>query len=217
MAADALRSAAVSRGVRLEIVTVIWMAAEAVLALGAGIAARSVLLTAFGVDSIVELISGVVVLRRLSVEAGRADAGGVERLERWATRISAALLVLLCMYVVATSAAGLLLRLKPEGSLLGLLTAAAAVVAMPLLAVAKTRVNRVIGSPSLRADIAESVTCAYMAAVTLVGIALSTFLGLWWIQYLGALALLIWLVPETREALEAASGKGHEHENTKAG
>jgi divalent metal cation (Fe/Co/Zn/Cd) transporter len=206
VAAGAQRSAAVSRGVRLEILTIIWMAAEGILALAAGIAARSVLLTAFGVDSIVELISGVVVLRRLSVEAGRAEADSVQRLERSATRISAVLLVLLCMYVVATSGAGLLLRLKPEGSLLGVLTAAAAVIAMPLLALAKSRANRVIGSPSLRADIAESVTCAYMAAVTLGGIALSTFLGLWWIQYLGALALLIWLVPETREALEQARG-----------
>jgi divalent metal cation (Fe/Co/Zn/Cd) transporter len=213
MAAGALRATAVSRGVRLEIVTVVWMAAEAALALTAGIVARSVLLTAFGVDSIVELISGVVVLRRLSIEAGRGAAAGLERLERWATRISAVLLVLLCVYVVVTSVAGLLLRLKPDGSLLGILTAAAAVVAMPLLAIAKTRVNRVINSPSLRADIAESVTCAYMAAVTLGGIALSTLLGLWWIQYLGALALLIWLVPETREALEAARGEGHDHEN----
>lgn len=208
MAVDALRATALSRGVRLEILTVIWMAAEGILALAAGIMAGSVLLTAFGLDSIIELLSGVVVLRRLFVEAGRAAPDSVAKTEGLATRISAALLVLLCIYVVGTSAAGLALQVKPEGSLLGVLVAAAAVVAMPLLALAKTRVNKVINSASLRADIAESITCAYMAAVTLAGIAVSTFLGLWWIQYLGALALLIWLVPETKEALVEARG-GH--------
>jgi divalent metal cation (Fe/Co/Zn/Cd) transporter len=81
---------------------------------------------------------------------------------------------------------------------------------MPLLALAKRRANREIGSASLRADIAETITCAYLAAITLVGIALSSLLGFWWLQYIAAVALLIWLVPETREALEAAAGGRHE-------
>jgi divalent metal cation (Fe/Co/Zn/Cd) transporter len=113
-------------------------------------------------------------------------------------------LILLCVYVVATSVVGLATALKPEGSILGLAVAAVAVVVMPLLAAAKSRVNRIIESTALRADIAETATCAYLAGVTLAGIALSTFLGLWWAQYVAALALLIWLVPETREALESA-------------
>lgn len=177
------------------------MAAEAALALGAGIAARSVLLTAFGADSVVELLSGIVLLRRLSVEARGAPSEQVDRLEHRTARLSAALLIVLCAYVVLTSVAGLLLRLKPEGSVLGVAVTAVAVIAMPLLAWAKTRANRTIGSPSLRADIAETVTCAYMAGVTLAGLAASMALGVWWLQYVAALALLIWLIPETREAI----------------
>lgn len=179
------------------------MAAEAVLAIGAGIAARSVLLTAFGSDSVVELLSGIILLRRLQVEATGAAASRVVRLERATTRISAALLVLLCVCVVVISVAGLAASLKPEGSLLGIAVAAAALVVMPLLAAAKSRANQVIASPSLRADIAESVTCAYMAGVTLAGLGLSMVFGLWWIQYIATLALLIWLIPETREAFES--------------
>jgi divalent metal cation (Fe/Co/Zn/Cd) transporter len=201
---DVTRGLALRRGVLLEQVTVVWMLAEAVLALGAGIAARSVLLTAFGVDSIVELLSGAVLLRRLSLEAGGAPVEGVERLEKRTEQISAILLVVLCAYVVLTSAAGLLLSVKPEGSALGLVVSAAAVIGMPVLAYAKSRANRTIGSASLRADIAESVTCAYMAAVTLAGLAASMLFGVWWIQYIAALGLLVWLVPETREAIEAA-------------
>jgi divalent metal cation (Fe/Co/Zn/Cd) transporter len=75
---------------------------------------------------------------------------------------------------------------------------------MPVLAYAKRRVNRILDSASLRADIAETVSCAYLAAVTLAGLGLSILFGWWWAQYVAAFALLIWLVPETREAIEAA-------------
>jgi divalent metal cation (Fe/Co/Zn/Cd) transporter len=204
------------RGVRLEAVTVAWMIAEAVLAIGAGIMARSVLLTAFGFDSVIELLSGVVLLRRLTFEARGQSPERIKSMERSTTRVSGILLVLLCIYVIVSSGAGLVAGLKPEGSVLGIAVAAAALVVMPLLALAKSRANRQIGSASLRADIAETITCAYMAVVTLAGIALSSWLGLWWLQYIAAIALLIWLVPETREALEAAGGGhvDHEHNST---
>jgi divalent metal cation (Fe/Co/Zn/Cd) transporter len=210
VATTAARGAAIERGIRLEVVTIAWMIAEALLAIGAGIAARSVLLTAFGFDSVVELLSGIVLWRRLKFEAQGRSRDGIERMERTAARISGVLLILLCAYIVATSLGGLLLGLKPEGSILGIAVSGAALVVMPLLALAKRRANREIGSASLRADIAETITCAYLAAITLVGIALSSLLGFWWLQYVAAVALLIWLVPETREALEAAAGGRHE-------
>jgi divalent metal cation (Fe/Co/Zn/Cd) transporter len=210
LATTAARGAAIERGIRLEVVTIAWMIAEALLAIGAGIAARSVLLTAFGFDSVVELLSGIVLWRRLKFEAQGRSRDGIERMERTAARISGVLLILLCAYIVATSLGGLLLGLKPEGSILGIAVSGAALVVMPLLALAKRRANREIGSASLRADIAETITCAYLAAITLVGIALSSLLGFWWLQYVAAVALLIWLVPETREALEAAAGGRHE-------
>jgi divalent metal cation (Fe/Co/Zn/Cd) transporter len=198
------RSAAVALGIRLEVATVVWMAAEAAIALIAGLIARSVLLATFGFDSVIELMSGLVLLWRLSAESRGAGVERVERAEHMTARASAVLLLALCAFVVVSSAVGLLAGVKPEGSLLGIGVAAVAIVAMPALAFGKSRANRIIGSASLRADIAETVTCAYMAGVTLVGVALSMALGLWWVQYLFALALLIWLVPETREALEAA-------------
>jgi divalent metal cation (Fe/Co/Zn/Cd) transporter len=180
------------------------MVAEAIIAVGAGIVAKSVLLTAFGFDAVVELLSGIVLLQLLASEAGGADSGRVERLERTTTRISAVLLVLLCAYVVLTSVAGLAIGIKPDPSPIGLGVAAVALVAMPLLARAKRGVNRVINSASLRADIAETISCAYLAAITLAGLGLSMALGWWWAEYVAAFALLIWLVPETREAMEAA-------------
>ena len=187
------RAQAVRRGVRLEALTIAWMLIEGTVAIGAGVAARSVLLTAFGIDSVIELLSGLALYRRLT---------GSESLERQTVRLSAVLLLALCGYVVVSSLAGLALGLRPEGSVAGLAVSAAAIVAMPLLARAKARVNQVLQSPSLRADIAETVSCAYLAAVTLAGLLLSMVWGLWWAQYVAAVALLLWLVPETKEAFE---------------
>src|SRR5437868_15185149 len=202
---DLARSAALRRGVRLEVVTIAWMFVEAIVALGAGIAARSVLLTAFGVDSVVELLSGIVLYRRLAGESTGMPTGEVDRLEARAVRISAVLLVLLCAYVVLSSVAGAAFRLTPSPSIACVVVSAAAVVAMPLLARAKRAVNRVIESPSLRADIAETISCAYLAGVTLAGLGVSLLTGWPWAQYVAALALLVWLIPEAREALEDRS------------
>jgi len=87
---------------------------------------------------------------------------------------------------------------------LGVLVAAAAVLVMPILAWRKRRANAIIDSAALRADIAETITCAYMAAATLVGAALNLVAGWWWAEYVAALALLVFVVMETREAIEAA-------------
>ncbi len=199
-----MREAALRAGVRLEFATVAWMAVEAVLAIGAGIAGRSVLLTAFGFDSVIELISGGTLLWRLSSESRGASAERIEAVERRATWISAVLLALLCLYLVGVGLVGLATRLRPEGSALGVGVAAAAVVVMPLLAWRKRRVNVTLDSSALRADIAETITCAYLAAATLAGTALNLFAGLWWAEYAAALVLLIFIGMETREACDAA-------------
>jgi divalent metal cation (Fe/Co/Zn/Cd) transporter len=180
------------------------MAIESVLAIGAGIAARSVLLTAFGFDSVIELVSGGTLLWRLSSEARGASSERMENVERRATQISAVLLALLCVYLVGVGLAGLVATLRPEGSAVGVGVAAAAVVVMPLLAWRKRRVNVTLGSSALRADIAETITCAYMATATLAGAALNLISGLWWAEYVAALVLLIFIGMETKEAIESA-------------
>jgi divalent metal cation (Fe/Co/Zn/Cd) transporter len=198
------RRAALRAGVRLEVVTVVWMAFEAVLAIGAGIADRSVLLTAFGLDSIIELLSGVTLLWWLSSEARGAGTSRKEGMERRAITISAVLLVLLCAYLVLVGVGCLVARVHPDASPLGVAVSASAVIAMPILAWRKRRVNAAIGSAALRADIAETVTCAYMAAATLAGVGLNLIAGWWWAEYVAALALLVFIGVETREAVEAA-------------
>jgi divalent metal cation (Fe/Co/Zn/Cd) transporter len=193
------KGAALRTGFRLEVFTVVWMLVEAALAIGAGIAARSVLLTGFGFDSVIELLSGVTLLWRLSSRATQ-----IEGVERRATQISAVLLVLLCTYLLFFGLGGLVVGLRPEGSVVGVVVAAAAVLVMPMLAWRKRQANLIIGSAALRADIAETITCAYMAGATLAGAGLNLIFGWWWAEYAGALALLVFVLMETKEAIEAA-------------
>src|SRR5579884_70593 len=136
MTAEA-RAADIRRGVHIEVVTVIWMVIEAAVSLGAGIVAGSILLTAFGLDSLIELISGSVLLWRLSVEVQGGDEERVERVERVATRVVAATLALLCLYVLLSAGYGLATRSRPESSPVGIGVSLAAVAVMPFLAMRK--------------------------------------------------------------------------------
>jgi divalent metal cation (Fe/Co/Zn/Cd) transporter len=207
MAQDPYRLAALRDGVRVEALSVAWMALEAAIAIGAGILARSVLLTTFGLDSVIELISGGLLIWRLGAEARASDIPRMEAVERRASWIAALLLLVLCGYVLATSIAGLLTHLAPEPSWPGLGIAAAAVILMPLLAWRKRRLNVVIGSPALRADVSETITCAAMALITLVGVALGSWGGWWWAEYVAALVLLLFIGHEAGEAIaEARAG-----------
>jgi divalent metal cation (Fe/Co/Zn/Cd) transporter len=184
---DAVRS-----GTRAEIATIVWMAAEAALAIAAGVRARSVLVMAFGFDSVIEMVSGILLLLRLRQAVP----------EHRARRIAAFLLGALCVYVAASIAFGLVYRIHPEQSLLALVVTSGAVVAMPLLAMWKRRVNATLQSAALRTDIAETIACAWISAIVLGAIVLNRFVHAWWIEYLASGILLLWLIRETKEAFE---------------
>jgi divalent metal cation (Fe/Co/Zn/Cd) transporter len=188
---------------RVEILTLVWMVLEAIVAIGSGLAAGSALLIAFGLDSLIELASAGLLLWRLGSESKSGNLARVEQIEQRATWVSRGLLTLLCLYVLAGIVIGLIWRIEPEASFGGIVVSIGALTAMPLLAVAKRRINVGLDSPSLRADIAESVTCAYMAGTVLVGLAFNAILGWWWAEYFAAAVFLYWLISETREAFEA--------------
>ncbi|GAC1324773.1 MAG: cation transporter [Chloroflexota bacterium] len=204
MTAEAARKNGLRSGVRLEVFTVTWMVLEAAVALGAGIVARSFLLTAFGVDSVIELVSGSILLWRLSLESRGGDVERVDDAEHRATWFVAVTLGLLCLYVLGTSVYGLATQSKPDSSLVGILISLGAVVVMPYLGISKRRVASRIQSDALRGDAAESFTCGYMAATVLIGLALNTLVHWWWAEDIAALVFLFWLVGETREAFEEA-------------
>jgi divalent metal cation (Fe/Co/Zn/Cd) transporter len=198
------RAARVRTGIWVEVVTVLWMIAEAVISLGAGVIAGSALLIAFGIDSVIELVSGATLLWRLTIEARGEDEERVERAERRAVWIVAISLVLLCLYVLGTAIFGLVSRAHPESSVAGIIISAAAVIAMPLLGLTKRRLAASLDSAALRGDAASSFTCGYMAGAVLLGVGLNALFHWWWVEAVASLLFLFWLIGETREALEEA-------------
>ena len=201
---ETTRAEQVRQGVNVERLTILWMVIEMGISIGAGIAARSVLLIAFGVDSLIELVSGGILLWRLSVEARGGNIERVERAEQRAIRIVALALGLLCVYVLLSAGFELITHARPEASFWGIGISAAAVLFMPYLAMRKRRIAKRLHSEALEGDATSSITCAFMAGTVLLGLALTTFFGWWWAEDSAALLFLVWLGRETWEAIEEA-------------
>src|SRR5579884_2139833 len=191
-------------GIWIELVTVVWMIVEAGVAISVGFATRSVSLQGFGIDSIVELIAGGILLWRLLVEQRGESLEHIEQAERRASWVTAISLFALAIYIIGDSALTFLTRTRPQASWWGVGLAVAAAIIMPLLWQGKLRVARRIGSAALKADAACSVTCAYMSLTLLVGLVFNRVFGWWWADALAALALVYFIVREGWEALEEA-------------
>lgn len=188
----------------LTYVTLAWMTVEGAAALILGRASRSLLLEAFGIDSIVEMVSAGVLLWRLRVEAGgRADEATVEAVERRASRLVGYTLYVLAAYVVLNSAYGLFLAhcvTDTHESAWGILIGLVAKIGMPILAGFKLKVAARLNSRALRADAMEAITCGYLSVVLMVGLAATRLFGWWWLDSVASLALIPFLIKEGREA-----------------
>jgi divalent metal cation (Fe/Co/Zn/Cd) transporter len=193
------RAALIGQAFRLEWLTVGWMTIEAVVALIAAWTAGSILLAAFGLDSLIELASAGVLLWRLSVEL-RRGAEFSEDTERLASRIAGGLLFALAGYVILAAGWSLYIGRDPDFSWIGFVLALAAIPAMRYLAMRKIAVAEKIGSRALRADAMEAVTCGWLSFAVVLGLAAHWAIGAWWIDSVASLAVVWLLVKEGREA-----------------
>ena len=205
---QSIRAGNVRQGVWIELATIGWMIVEASVALAVGFATASVSLQGFGIDSIIELISGGVLLWRLLVEQRGGSVESVEQAERRASWVTAIALFALALYIVGDSAISLFTRSHAQASWWGIALAIAAALIMPLLWRGKLHIARQINSAALKADAMCSVTCAYMSVTLLAGLLLRALFGWWWADPLAALVLVYFIVREGREALhEARTGE----------
>jgi len=199
--ADA-RAVLLRRGAALEVLTVSYNAVEGLVAIAAGLGAGSVALTAFGIDSVIEVASGVVLWWRLRAELGAARVGPA--VEARAARWAGVLLLALAAYIVAESGRRLLTGDRPGESVAGIVLMVLSLIVMPLLARAKLRLAASLGSRALRADAHETIVCAWLSATTLLGLGLNAALGWWWADPVAALAMVPLI---TREGLEVWRGE----------
>ncbi len=175
------------------------------MAVTAGLAAGSVALTVFGIDSVIEVTSGALLWWRFRAELGLAPLGPI--VERRAARGAGLLLMALATYILVDSTRLLLTSTRPQASAIGIALTTLSLVVMPLLARAKLRLASILVSRALRADAHETLVCAWLSATTLLGLAFNAILGWWWADPLAALAMLPIII---REGFEAWKTEEHQ-------
>jgi divalent metal cation (Fe/Co/Zn/Cd) transporter len=186
----------------LEWLTIAWMVIEAAVALWSGYVAHSITLLAFGLDSVIELVSAGVLVWRLRIELRHGQSFS-EEAERYASKIGGALLFALAAYVVVSAAWSLWTQRGEEFSIPGLLVAVVAIPTMYFLAKRKITIAEKIGSRALRADAVESITCGWLSVMVVVGLVAQYVSGAWWVDSVTSLGIVWFLIKEGREAWAA--------------
>lgn len=197
MAAELAAIQSIEKRVRvIQALTIAWMSVEFVVSLVAAWRAHSPALFAFSGDSIVELLSAIMVWWRFR--------SGNENAEQWAARVAGVLLFAVAGFVVLGSVMTFLGYSEARPSYLGIGVLIAAAVLMPLLAKEKRRLSSKTGSAALRADASESALCGYMSIIALVGLVLNSVWHITWADPVAALLIVPLVV---REGWEAVQGK----------
>lgn len=194
------RPAFVRRGQRLEYFTIVYNVLEGLISLVAGFFAGSISLVGFGLDSRIEVTSGVAVLWRLHHDLNPSRR---EEVERTTLRIVGACFIALALYILCDTGKALILHEAPERSIPGILIATLSVVVMPLLARAKRRVAIKISSAAMQADSRQTDFCMYLSAILLGGLLVNALFGWWWADPVAALMMVPIIAKEGLESLRA--------------
>jgi divalent metal cation (Fe/Co/Zn/Cd) transporter len=203
------RTVLIQQAFRLEWLTVSWMVIEALVAIGSGVIAGSLTLTAFGLDSVIELVSASVLIWRLTEELRRAEEFS-RHVERIAGRSGGALLFVLAAYIILGAAWSLWTHHAGEFSVTGLIVAAVAMPIMYMLARRKVNLAGQLGSRAMRADAIESMTCGWLSLVVVVGLLANLLFPAWWIDPVTSLSIVWFVVKEGREAWSGEDCCSHE-------
>jgi divalent metal cation (Fe/Co/Zn/Cd) transporter len=172
-----------------------WHFVEFAIAIAAGVAASSIALVGFGIDSLIESVAGFVLLWRFG--ASRAHS---ESAERRAQQLIAVSFYVLAAYVGFEAVRTLIAGNHPDASWVGIGLAAVTAPTMPLLATAKRRIGNKLGSSATVSEGAQNMVCAYLSIALLVGLGANALLGWWWGDPLAALVIAAVAVREGRES-----------------
>ncbi len=197
------------KGLYLEYLTVGYNFFEALVSIGFGALAGSIALIGFGLDSVIESLSGLVLIWRLR-QRGKISAADEARIERRAIRLVAGSFFVLGVYVLVESVRKLVIADVPEPSLPGIVIAIVSLVVMPVLTWQKYITGRAIGSRALVADSKETLACALLSAALLLGLGANYLFGFWQADPIVGLIIVVFLFREGwetwREAGEEENG-----------
>ncbi|TPR26485.1 cation transporter [Apilactobacillus micheneri] len=188
-----------SKSINIEYLSTLWMLVEFIVALYSGIMAKSILLIAFGLDSLLEIIAGSILIWRLKKESNGAN---IEKAEKITSRLVGWILILLSIYVTITSLFNLFGHGVADDSLSGIIIAILSLLIMPFFIIKKRRYGKTLKSGALIEDSYCNVTCAYIAGTVLIGMVLNALFGLWWADSVAALVLVYFIFTEGLEGVK---------------
>lgn len=197
------------KGIHLEYFTVGYNILEAVASIVFGSIASSIALVGFGLDSIVESLSGLVLVWRLR-QHGKISIEAEERLERRATRFVAITFFILGMYILIQSVRKLILAEIPDPSLPGIIIAMASIIVMPILTWQKYKTGKQINSNALLADSKETLACAFLSVALLLGLSANYLFGFWQADPIVGLIIVAFLFREGWEGWKEASEENYD-------
>jgi divalent metal cation (Fe/Co/Zn/Cd) transporter len=183
------------RALALEYFTVGYNAVEAVVSIIAGRLAGSIALVGFGLDSIVESLSGLVLIWRLR-KHDSLSSEEEERVERRAERFVGITFFILGAYILFEAVRKIVLTDIPDPSLFGIIIAVVSIIIMPLLATAKKRLGERLGLRSLVADAKETFVCSVLSLALLLGLLGNYLFGFWLADPLVGIITVGYLVKE---------------------
>lgn len=199
-----MRAPVVRTGLRLEYLTVGWEAIEAAVALAAAAASGSVALVGFGVDSVAELASALILIWRLRSERSGRSTTELAAIDRRARRMVGASLFMLAGYVGFDAIRALIVGAHPAPSVAGIVVTTVAMGVMWWLGRTKRRVAASLRSAALYSDAFQATACFWLCLITLGGLVLNAVFGLWWADPAAALAMIYFI---GREGLAAWRGE----------
>ena len=179
----------------LEYFTVGYNILEAFVSILFGAIANSIALIGFGLDSIVESLSGMVLVWRLQ-KHGKISIELENRIEKRAQTFVAITFFILAAYVLYESIDKLVGRKVPEPSLPGIILAIVSIIVMPILMIQKYRMGKRIGSKALIADSKETLACAFLSVALLIGLGINYLLGFWQADPIVGIIIVVFLVRE---------------------
>ena len=183
------------KGLRLEYFTVGYNLIEAAASLTFGLIAQSIALVGFGLDSVIESLSGLVLIWRLR-QHGKISKEKEERVEKKAMKFVAISFFILGAYVLYESTENLILREIPQPSLPGIIIAIVSMIIMPILTVKKYKIGKEIKSKALIADSKETLACSFLSLALLLGLGFNYLIGFWQADPIAGLTIVLFLFRE---------------------
>jgi divalent metal cation (Fe/Co/Zn/Cd) transporter len=196
-AAAAPASELLRRAARLQMLTIVWMSVEVIVASTAAWTARSPALIGFSGDSAIELFSAIIVLWRFRAKSDFAVA------EQLAARVAGGLLFVVAAFAIVSCGLSLLGYREAQPSIIGIIVLIVAAIGMPWLASQKRKVATQVASMALRADATESAVCGYLSLIALAGLLANAIFHAPWADPIAALALVPLIAMEAWQTMHA--------------